>query len=76
MGRGRGLDWWLDQTRRTSGVQHLVRDLNRVYTETPALWALDTDPAGFEWIDADDAGHNVVLVPAQGRRRPADRRAS
>ena len=33
------------------------RELNRVYRDTPALWSQDdNDPAGFEWIDADDAG--------------------
>lgn len=41
------------------GVQRLVRDLNRVYRETPALWSLDASPDGFRWIDADDAAGNV-----------------
>ena len=42
------------RTRRTSGVQNLVRDLNRLYRELPALHVLDCEPAGFEWIDCDD----------------------
>ena len=40
-------------------MQAVVRDLNRVYRETPALWARDLDPGGFEWIDANDAGGNT-----------------
>ena len=41
-------------------MQRLVRDLNDLYRRTPALWALDHDPAGFEWLDAEDADHNVL----------------
>jgi 1,4-alpha-glucan branching enzyme len=55
----RELDWWLLDHPEHRGVQSLVRDLNRVYRETPALWAADADPASYEWIDADDATRNV-----------------
>ncbi|GAT67636.1 1,4-alpha-glucan branching protein GlgB [Planomonospora sp. ID91781] len=55
----RGLDWWMLQFDGHKGVQQLVRDLNRVYRETPAMWRLDTSPEGFRWIDADDAPGNV-----------------
>jgi 1,4-alpha-glucan branching enzyme len=55
----RELDWWLLEHPEHSGVQSLVRDLNKVYAETPALWAQDNDPAGFRWLDANDASHNV-----------------
>jgi 1,4-alpha-glucan branching enzyme len=40
-------------------LQTLVRDLNRTYAKVPALWARDSDPGGFAWIDANDAGNNV-----------------
>ncbi len=36
-----------------------MRDLNRVYGETPALWQQDADASGFQWIDANDATNNV-----------------
>ncbi|MCR6031703.1 1,4-alpha-glucan branching protein GlgB [Nocardioides sp. zg-579] len=55
----RELDWWLLDHPEHRGVHALVRDLNRVYTGSPALWAADHDPAGFQWIDANDAGHNT-----------------
>jgi len=32
-----------------------VRDLNTLYRGERALHELDTDPAGFEWIDCNDA---------------------
>jgi 1,4-alpha-glucan branching enzyme len=55
----RGLDWWLEETPWHAGLQQLVRDLNRLYREHPQLWTLDSDPAGFEWIDANDSQNNV-----------------
>ena len=55
----RSIDWWQSAEWGHRGVQRLVKDLNAVYRENPALWKLDTDPAGFSWIDADDAGGNV-----------------
>ncbi|MGW3990717.1 1,4-alpha-glucan branching enzyme [Streptomyces sp. NPDC004830] len=60
-----GPDWWLldpgyGAEADHRGVRDLVRDLNAVYRATPALWRLDTDPAGFEWIVGDAADDNVV----------------
>ncbi|WP_435742139.1 1,4-alpha-glucan branching protein GlgB [Nocardioides sp. SYSU DS0663] len=55
----RELDWWLVDHPEHRGVQALVRDLNRVYTSSPAMWRADHDPAGFQWIDANDAGRNT-----------------
>ncbi len=55
----RSLDWWLLEAPDHRGVARLVTDLNRLYRETPALWSLDTSPAGFSWIDANDAAGNV-----------------
>ncbi|HET6699642.1 MAG TPA: 1,4-alpha-glucan branching protein GlgB [Nocardioidaceae bacterium] len=55
----RELDWWLLDHVEHRGVQSLVRDLNRIYADTPALWQRDNDPTGFAWIDANDASNNT-----------------
>jgi 1,4-alpha-glucan branching enzyme len=55
-----GLDWWVLQYQYHSGVQRLVRDLNTTYHELPALWSQDASPAGFGWIDSNDAHGNVL----------------
>jgi 1,4-alpha-glucan branching enzyme len=55
----RSLDWWLLEFAEHAGILAAVSDLNRVYRENPALWQLDDDPRGFEWIDANDALANV-----------------
>ena len=55
----RGLDWWLLQFPEHQGMLRMVSDLNRVYRDNPALWQIDNDSRGFEWIDSDDAAGNV-----------------
>jgi 1,4-alpha-glucan branching enzyme len=53
------LPWWLLQYEFHSGAQRLVRDLNSLYRERPALHRLDCEGAGFEWIDSHDADHSI-----------------
>ncbi len=65
-----GLDWNLLERPLHAGVQSLVRDLNALYTETPALYEVDFDAAGFEWIEGGDKGNSV----ASFLRRPASAR--
>ncbi|WP_260459331.1 1,4-alpha-glucan branching protein GlgB [Actinotalea ferrariae] len=57
---GRSLDWHLLEYPEHAGISRLVTDLNHFYRSEPALWVLDKDPAGFEWVDAQDADHNVL----------------
>jgi 1,4-alpha-glucan branching enzyme len=53
------LPWQLLQSPRHAGMQRLVRALNRVYREHPALHALDSEADGFEWLVADDAMQSI-----------------
>ncbi|MGA7965509.1 MAG: 1,4-alpha-glucan branching protein GlgB [Gammaproteobacteria bacterium] len=61
------LDWHLLDELPHRGVQNLVRDLNRSYGEWPALHRLDCEPAGFEWIVADDAEQSVFAFLRRGQ---------
>jgi 1,4-alpha-glucan branching enzyme len=54
------LPWALLEQAPHAGVQRLVRDLNLLYRARPALHRLDGDPAGFEWLIADDAERSVL----------------
>lgn len=56
----RGLDWWLLENPAHAGVSQLVGDLNRAYRANPALWGRDSEPSGFQWIDANDSQSNVI----------------
>ncbi len=55
-----GLDWWVADTHQHRGVQLTVRALNGIYRELPALWELDNDPSGFEWINDHEAAGNTL----------------
>ena len=63
----RSLDWHLLERPEHSGIQSLVRDLNRLYRDEPALWEVDSDPAGFWWIEPNDADANVIAFARQSR---------
>jgi 1,4-alpha-glucan branching enzyme len=56
---GRSLDWWLLEQPLHYRVHNLVKDLNGIYRSHRALWELDADRSGFEWLEADDAAHNT-----------------
>ncbi len=54
------LDWDLLQDPKNAGIQRLVKDLNAVYAGTPALYEVDFEEAGFEWIEGGDSEQSVV----------------
>lgn len=55
----RALDWDMLQHAPHRGVRDVVRDLNGLYREKPALHARDCEPEGFEWLIVDDAENSV-----------------
>ncbi len=65
------LQWHLLQWDSHRGIQKLVEDLNRLYVSQPALYELDFDPEGFEWIDCHNH-HDSVLAYLRKGNRPAD----
>ena len=63
----RGLDWHLLERAPHRGVQTLVRDLNRVYRDLPALHQQDNDAAGFEWLETGERTESVFAWIRRGR---------
>ena len=63
----RSLDWHELSDPGHAGVQATVRELNRVYKATPALWEVDFDGAGFAWLEPNDADANVVAFARFGK---------
>ncbi len=63
----RSLDWWLLQYPVHSGLQSWVRDLNHLVRNQPALYDLDSDAAGFEWVDCNDAPMSVISLLRKGK---------
>ncbi len=64
------LDWHITQYPTHGGVQRAVKDLNRLYRDTPALHARDCEPEGFEWLIVDDHDNSVF---AWLRKAPGER---
>jgi len=61
------IDWHLLQWPPHQGLQRFVRDLNTIYRAQPALHQRDTDPSGFEWIDANDSDNSVLTFIRRGK---------
>jgi 1,4-alpha-glucan branching enzyme len=65
------LDWHLIDDPAHGGIQKLLRDLNNIYLKKNALWEADGEPAGFQWIDANNEAENIVSFirrsPSTGR---------
>ncbi len=61
------LDWYLLDNPENRGVQTFFREINRVYAAEPALWEVDFDWGGFEWLVADDNRSNVVVFLRRDR---------
>ncbi|MDO5641434.1 MAG: 1,4-alpha-glucan branching protein GlgB [Paracoccus sp. (in: a-proteobacteria)] len=60
------LDWHLLDDPRHRGVQRLIRDLNRLYRELPALHRRDSESAGFGWIEGGAAQESVLAFARYG----------
>lgn len=60
------LDWHQLDLPAHQGVQSLIRDLNRLYRDTPALHVNDCRPEGFDWIEANDAEAGVYAFLRKG----------
>ncbi len=54
------LEWHVLQFPCHAGVQTLLKDLNKVYKEEPALHEFDFAPEGFEWIDCSDRKNSII----------------
>ncbi|NJP04233.1 MAG: 1,4-alpha-glucan branching protein GlgB [Chloroflexaceae bacterium] len=61
------LDWHLLQYDFHSGLQRWVADLNQFYRSEPALYELDFDPAGFEWLDCNDWENSTISLLRKGK---------
>jgi 1,4-alpha-glucan branching enzyme len=55
------LDWRLLDIDWHAGVQRLVRDLNHLYRDVPALHQGDCQSDGFEWVEANAAEESVFV---------------
>ena len=55
----RELDWFLLGEEKHRDLKDFVQTLLKMYRKYPALYGTDTDPSGFEWINADDGDRSM-----------------
>lgn len=61
------LSWSSADTMPHEGIRTFVRDLNRLYRAEPALYEMDYDPAGFQWIVVHDHENSVFVFMRMAR---------
>ncbi|MCL6457747.1 MAG: alpha amylase C-terminal domain-containing protein, partial [Gorillibacterium sp.] len=66
------LDWFLNDNDMHHRFHSYVKRLNELYQQENALWELDHEPTGFEWIDADNAEQSIISFIRKGKRRKDD----
>ncbi len=64
----RSLDWHLLQYEPHQKLQAMVRDLNHLYRREPALYQIDFEPPGFEWIDFQDWENSIIVFMRKTHR--------
>ncbi|MEJ1222247.1 1,4-alpha-glucan branching protein GlgB [Sediminicola sp. 1XM1-17] len=66
------LDWHLLQYEVHAGVQHLIKDLNTLYKNHPALYEKQFSEEGFQWIDYGDHENSVLTFMRKGKNKKDD----
>jgi len=61
------LDWHLLEHESHKGIQTLIKDLNHMYRNIPALNELDCDSKGFEWLDSQNSQQSILVYLRKGQ---------
>ncbi len=64
---GASLDWHLLQYHVHQGLQDFVRALNHLYRTEKSMYELQFDPAGFEWVEANDGNNSIYIYLRKGK---------
>ncbi|MEX0316069.1 MAG: 1,4-alpha-glucan branching protein GlgB [Allomuricauda sp.] len=60
------LDWHLTQYDFHSGIQEVIKDLNKLYKNHPALYEKQFSPEGFQWIEYNDQENSAITYLRRG----------
>ena len=61
------IEWHALQYLGHQGLQRWLRDLNHFYRNEPAMYELDFEHAGFEWVDFCDWEKSIVSFIRKGK---------
>ncbi len=62
----KSLDWNLLDFPFHSGINSLIKDLNKLYKKEPALYNYAYQQEGFEWIDHTDYKNSIIVFLRKG----------
>ena len=65
---GASLEWGLLEYPVHKNMQDYVKALNRLYREHPALYEMDYDPDGFEWINCSYQNESMIIFLRKSRK--------
>ena len=65
---GASLEWGLLELPVHKNMQDYVRTLNKLYLEHPALYEMDYDPEGFEWINCSYQNESMVMFVRKSKK--------
>ena len=63
----KSLDWNLLDSEPHRRMLHWVRDLNHFYRNEPALFEVDFQDSGFQWVDCHDSDTSVISYLRKNR---------
>ena len=61
------IEWYLLKWPSHRGIQRWVRDLNNLMTSEPAMYELDHEQQGFQWMDCNDTVNSVITFIRRGK---------
>ncbi len=65
----RELDWFVLDDVRHQNLQTFVKDLLHMYKKYPAMYSMDVDQGGFQWIHADDMDRSIYSFIRNGKTK-------
>ncbi|MCU7799698.1 MAG: 1,4-alpha-glucan branching protein GlgB [gamma proteobacterium symbiont of Lucinoma myriamae] len=62
----KALEWQELESASHRGVKDLISQLNKLYTQVPALHYYDFDAQGFDWVDCHDSAQSILIYQRNG----------
>lgn len=60
------LDWHLLEYANHQGIKEIVKALNQLYKNEPALYEKAFEAGGFEWVDGGNANDSILIYNRKG----------
>ena len=65
----RELDWYLLENHLNRGMSDYMKELLNIYNKYPAMYELDNNWDGFEWMNADDKDRSIYSYVRRAKNK-------